>query len=410
MDPKTHPWLSINYKLEPQRYLESVLDYCFDGNIKPEVANSFDMSKSTRWFHAPWQHSSPTGREPIHGCTQERAVPPFWLGPKQSATCQTLAIGFYNEPGGYSFGQVWQNPADPNYQGENGKGVLFPEGTVAFKLLFTQATPDDIPYLKDAPVWQTTVQTYPGNPYSAADPDPPRILGDVRLLQIDVAVKDSRFDNPTGWNFGSFTYDNSVKNANPWRRILPIGLQWGNDPQRTLADRECKLQEGWVNEVAKKRIITWQHGKGRPMVGFDNRLAGPADNFVSACSACHMTAQFPSIANLVLKGTSTADPLGEDIGNSERHYYFRNMKCGEVFDENIDFYQPSTPKQTTYPLDYSLQLQGGLNNFSVWRAAAFPPAAQKKIDACCDVPGGKIKPNKMAECAAHGGNPNLTLR
>ncbi len=49
------------------------------------------------------------------------------------------------------------------------------------------------------------------------------------------------------------------------------GLQWGNDPNRELKDKDAFLTEGWLNPVAKERIIT----EKRPMVGHCNRLNGP---------------------------------------------------------------------------------------------------------------------------------------
>jgi len=129
-------------------------------------------------------------------------------------------LGFLIVLGGYLFGQVWKDPANPDFEGPNGTGIVFPEGTVSFKLLFTQATPEECPFLKNIPAWEVMTAMYPG---SSADPDPPRVLSTVRLLQIDVAVKDGRFGSPTGWNFASFLTSDDVKDQNPWRKLIPIG-------------------------------------------------------------------------------------------------------------------------------------------------------------------------------------------
>jgi len=68
LDPKLHPWLEVDFTKNPELYLQKILDYCFDGNIKPnDVQNSFDMKKSKKWFHTPWQHTSSVGREAIKG-------------------------------------------------------------------------------------------------------------------------------------------------------------------------------------------------------------------------------------------------------------------------------------------------------------------------------------------------------
>lgn len=115
---------------------------------------------------------------------------------------------------------MWKDPAHPCIDGADGMGIVFPEGTVSFKLLFSQASPEECPFLKNSPTWEVMTALYPGSP---ADPDPPKIVSNVRLLQIDVAVKDGRFNSPSGWNFGSFCFDNSVKHENPWRKLIPIG-------------------------------------------------------------------------------------------------------------------------------------------------------------------------------------------
>ena len=396
-NPETHPWLKYNFKTEPEKYLQAVLDYCFDGNIVNDVEKCFDVSRNQnnkKWWHAAWQHSGPSGRCSIHGGTLELPSQPGQISDNQKRVCQSYAIGFYNSPGAYIFNEIWKDPAHPNVDGNFGKGILFPEGTVSFKLLFTQATEAEAPFLVGAPTWKAMVQEYPGT--QRADPSPKRILGDVRLTQIDVAVKDSRFDSPTNWIFGSFIYDSSVQHANPWRRLIDIGLQWGSDSKRTLADKDLPLQEGWLNPVAKNRIIT----KTRPMVGFANRLAGPVDAYQSACLNCHAVASFPSVKDMVPKVVDA----NRDLGNREQDYFFRNLMCGEIFDDNLSYYEPM-PAQQVHSLDYSMQLQQGLNNFYVWRKAAFPNIADSHVESF-HVPGKRMDPQLAAKAKVMSGDIN----
>jgi hypothetical protein len=49
-----------------------------------------------------------------------------------------------------------------------------------------------------------------------------------------VAYYDARGANAyragsTGWYFATYVYDRSVQNTSPWRRMVPLGLMWGND-------------------------------------------------------------------------------------------------------------------------------------------------------------------------------------
>src|SRR5262249_46590171 len=48
------------------------------------------------------------------------------------------------------------------------------------------------------------------------------------LIQMDIMVRDPR--SPYGWVFGTFQYNRKLRKKNPWENLVPVGLQWGNDP------------------------------------------------------------------------------------------------------------------------------------------------------------------------------------
>ncbi|KAK5658145.1 hypothetical protein OQA88_2118 [Cercophora sp. LCS_1] len=85
--------------------------------------------------------------------------------------------------------------------------------------------------------------------------------GDLRLLQVDFAVHDDRIPvgkDGNGWVFGSFMYDGSKKSeANPWNRVIPVGLQGGNGlgltPEAAADGEEPK--QSWINPEAD-RLLT----------------------------------------------------------------------------------------------------------------------------------------------------------
>ena len=124
---------------------------------------------------------------------------------------------------------------------------------------------------------------------------------------MDFAVRDPR--SPIGWVFGVFLYDGSRNNENvspslilgtrkelkkhpqPWDRLTPVGIQWGNDPRLTqeAIDNGEKLQECWINPRAEDLRV--KLGGARPSWGWNGRLNGPADNFISSCASCHSLAQ-----------------------------------------------------------------------------------------------------------------------
>src|SRR5438093_8364383 len=102
----------------------------------------------------------------------------------------------------------------------------------------------------------------------------------VRLLQIDVAVKDSRASGTTGWVFGTFNYNSAAAGTRPWDKMVPVGLMWGNDPLLTPAKYRAnnRPQQSKVlfQNVMVDQTTAW---KG---VGWLERLHGPIDKPPSA--------------------------------------------------------------------------------------------------------------------------------
>ena len=49
----------------------------------------------------------------------------------------------------------------------------------------------------------------------------------MRLLQVDVAVRDARATK-TGWVFATFVYDKTMTAPTPWAKLRPVGLMWGD--------------------------------------------------------------------------------------------------------------------------------------------------------------------------------------
>jgi|SRR5581483_7244918 len=209
-----------------------------------------------------------------------------------------------------------------------------PNGTVAAKLLFTTAPVSEVPYLQGAPTWNSFV--YAGLNDPAPRPNSARAIVQLRLLQIDVAVKDPRVSETTGWVFGTFAYGGGPdgKAGAGWTNVAPVGLMWGNDPEYSGAG---PLKQTLLNPTVHM-----------PHVGYQGRLNGPVDNPTSSCLSCHATAETP--AGTMVPGNGV-DPAP----------WFRNIPAGTPFD---------TGRQS---LDYSLQLSVGISNFQAARALAHAP-------------------------------------
>jgi len=314
------PWTAFDPVSQPQQYVEAVLAYFYEGNIRPDMEASFDPALNTvrGWYNAPWQDMGTNGREPAHGLTRERTSQPRELAPTQTQFWNNYAIGFYNAPGATAIGKMWADHGKPDPT----KASNMPEGTVAAKLLFTTADDTEVRYLKGAPSWNAYVYKDVHNRFPK--PTDARDKVAVRLLQIDIAVKDKRA--PLGWVFGTFVYGGGPggKPGSGWSNVAPVGLMWGNDPTYSGTG---PLKESWINPAVSM-----------PHLGYQGRLNGPVDNKISSCLSCHSTAESPEGQ---MTPPDTVDPAP----------WFRNIPSGTAFDAG------------RVPFDYSLQLSVGLGFF-----------------------------------------------
>ncbi|MGL4575212.1 MAG: hypothetical protein ACRCV9_10530 [Burkholderiaceae bacterium] len=337
------PWMQFDFRTQPNQYMQAVLSYVLEGN--KEVDFVVQNNSVRGWYHAPWMHAGPAGREFIRGLTRERSSRPRELHPNQAGTWENWAVSVYNPRGGYTLGRVWANPNGPNPD-----VARFPVGTVSTKLIFTEAPVSEVPYLANSVEWQADINRASG---TGTRPT-------LRLLQVDVAVRDARAVSTTGWVFGTFIYDANAPGATPWDRLVPVGLMWGNDPTRVGTTQP--LQQTKIN--ADLQIP--QH------LGFEKRLNGPVDNPRSSCLSCHSTAQVrPNLSETTRGAIPPANANIETL-----RLYFRNIRAGQPFDAGA------------LALDYSLQLQNGIANWAQANPGGPQPAAATARRARLDTSRG----------------------
>jgi hypothetical protein len=347
----TYPWMQFDPTSDPDHYMFAVLEYCLEGNEPIDWV--IQNNQTRRWYHAPWMHWGNHGREPIHGLTYERMSLPGELSVQQTGTFQNWAVGFYNPAGGYTLGRVWQNPTNPN-----ASLAIFPPNTVSMKLLFTEATPDQVPFLAGSKEWQAYIYANPQN----QGPQAPRVVKTLRLLQVDVAIRDPRSKDISGWVFGTFIFDGRVSGSDPYAKLRPVGLMWGNDPNfgPTQFQQGSKPQQTRLYQPVQSIMRHY---------GWLGRLNGPVDNPKSSCLSCHSTAQTGMPAPVV-------PPANAAQGSPVWMKWFRNIV------------PPQTFSPGTTSLDYSLQLAFGMQNLVDWKntcggdpqAAVVPPCPPSAPD------------------------------
>ncbi|KAI8301874.1 hypothetical protein K4K61_008424 [Colletotrichum sp. SAR11_59] len=208
-------------------------------------------------------------------------------------------------------------------------------------ILLTNATDAEVFTMKGAPSMKAVIAPDDAKSAAIRNSKP----SDLRLLQVDFAVTDERAK--IGWVFGTFMYYGDMKEANPWNRIIPVGIMWGNDPELTpqRAREGDKPKQSWINPVAED--IRKALGGTRPSWGWLGRMNGPADNFISACASCHSASEHGQTKKVSLL------PSPKD-SDAEKMKYFRNIWAGQPFTDGA------------ISGDYSLQLMIGYNNFLAW--------------------------------------------
>jgi len=360
IEPAVAKILTIDYTKDWRPYMDAVLDYVLEGNTENRsVGDAFYLedNKVRRWYHVPWQQWGDDGREGLHGLTAEGPVFPQVLSPLQTHQWQTYAVGFYNSLGGYEIGRVWADPNNPRIDAVTRDGG-FPVGTVVAKLLFTTTPVSEAPFLSNPIEWNGYVKLAYNAPGPTGLPLTPRHLTSVRLIQVDMMVRDERANATGGWVFGTWVYNGrQTKYADRWRNLVPVGLMWGNDPTVTShAEGNPAPTRTETNPDLRQTVINANDPALPPMhLGFGLRLSGPNDNTLSSCKSCHSAAQYPAISPILpFLGQKDGRPLR--CTDPEWMLWFRNLGPTDTFDKQT---------QTT---DNSLQLSGSIANFITARS------------------------------------------
>jgi hypothetical protein len=195
---------------------------------------------------------------------------------------------------------------------------------------------------------------------------------------MDLAVRDKRADDTTGWIFATYAYDGSRGGAGWWERMVAVGIMWGNDPRLDQAafNAGARVTESWINPDLR----TPQH------LGFLGRLNGPVDNPRSSCLSCHMTAQVP-VRSPMMPPNDSGFPMR----------WFENMPAGNSFD------------QRSIGTDYNLQISSGIQSFQLWKQTLRDGYVAPSQEPPAAAPSAALASPGRAVTSMDGGEP-LTVR
>lgn len=280
---EARPWkgMDISNEQNAQKFAQLVLDYFYDSLAQDanNAENNFNAqgipATKVQWCHLPWLNVGDSGREMIHGLTKERDLEKSEIYPEVNSTKDKegsdWGIGFYNDIACTVANRVYGSSknalASPDFTKSN-----FPDGSVSVKVLFTTANLDA---LKDSYSLVANVSL----PKSTS-----KRLRKVKMIQIDVAVKDSTLKgvnrDADGWMMTSFYYDAAYTAPSRHKftgvlsglsKMRPIGIQTGFEPANSI-----------IFKGSKTNSENNQYYGNKPML-----MNGPADNPKASCLSCH---------------------------------------------------------------------------------------------------------------------------
>jgi hypothetical protein len=284
--PETRPWKGMDIRTEAggQKFAQLVLDHFYDSLVQDLKNNNNNFiaqniaPEKSQWCHMPWLNVGESGREMIHGLTKERDLEVSEIFPDVGSTKEkegsNWGIGFYNDTACAAihnvFGSEPRTLESPDFAKK-----WFPDGSVSVKILFTTAQLDE---LSGSFAWTANVSLAGSTS---------RKLREVKMVQIDIAVKDSSLKGVRkevdNWVMTTFYYDASYiaksrhsfsANLAGLLKMRPTGIQTGFDPKTSL-----------IFTGSKTNSAGNIYYGDRPML-----MNGPADNPKSSCMSCHGSA------------------------------------------------------------------------------------------------------------------------
>ncbi len=256
-----------------------------------QLIEHYDQWNAARagWYNEPWLGSE---REAIRGTYAAGEFgPSIFPGTGLRTTFDTHVLTYYDQRAAYSLYHFWGASAmqptldTTNAQFEQGaiivKAAVFASTDPSKKLGWWDA-------MKGAQVWNMYLPV--------GKSSTPRVWPGY-VAQFDIIVKDSQSSPTTGWVFMTLVYDSNAPGKDVWDKMVPLGVQWGNDPEAVKAD--MPLKENWINPAAPKystQTLGWGGRLSGPNDGGRNDIAvdgKPMPNEPdSGCMSCHSTSQW----------------------------------------------------------------------------------------------------------------------
>ena len=387
-DKAENGWLAVKPRgaltlANASAYLDAMKKYIAPA-MKPMIEHPNEWSKhQQRWYSPVWtaegSPNSPadpsinpeSGREAILGSFTGQIIRRCTFAAYGLTTdMQNHTVIYYDPVAAMTLKRIWADPLHPNVSRTSDIGSdqsMFAEGAIVVKSGGVTATPAQWPVVTGAAVWNVYRPALVGASTGPTDCDPARVpekvtfgptpvVTPLRVLQFDMIVKDKEAAPRTGFVFIAWVYscqdptkaDCGMPGTTPWDRMVPLGITWGSDPEfaNTITGRNPDpkgppLLETWISPQAPAYAIS--------TLGWGGRLSGPIDVserhgvqlarggvlakgvHVSSCIGCHISSQYPFIANLYPSPNITFPQDGQrflmyEPGSREFARWFQDQK------------------------------------------------------------------------------------
>jgi hypothetical protein len=278
------------------------------------------------WYNEPWLGAL---RESIHGMYVGNSLldKSLFQGSGLTKPMTTYVLTYYDKTAAQTLQKIWNKTAMKPVV--TPASTQFPEGSLIVKAAFITADPSVWPVMEGSQAWPLYITT----DATTGGSKTPQVVNNY-FMQFDIIVKDSKSAPKTGWVFSTLVYDKNAPGKSVWDKMVPLGAQWGNDPQaNSTTNPSAPLVENWMNTAAP--------AYGSETLGWGGRLSGPNDGAMndiaftvkgqpqqlvknaqdSSCMSCHSTAQWdnknPSLGmKSFLLPTTSNPPQSAGPGNA----------------------------------------------------------------------------------------------
>ncbi len=276
--------------------------------------DTWDAAKAG-WYNEPWLGSL---REAIHGTYAAGEFGPgIFPDTGLRANFTTHVVTYYDARAAYALHAFWG--ASSMHPALDTQSAQFPEGSIVVKAAVFTSEDASKPLgwwdaMNGAEVWPLYLGVGSGN-------SPPPEVWPGYVAQFDIIVKDTQSAPKTGWVFMTLVYDSAAP-GDAWDKMVPLGVQWGNDPEATAAG--MPLEENWNNPKAPlyaTETLGWGGRLSGPNDGARNDIAvnGAAIKNApdSSCMSCHSTAEWNATTqrmdSFLLPSFFTVNPPGFEL-------------------------------------------------------------------------------------------------